>query len=347
MTTEGRLLRTFPGRAVACPASLLSNSHFRNQLATTLRQLNNEAIDICTASTTKAGSQIREERDTTDPALVVDYLMNMLSALGENVDAIPTQNCTRDDVLCSNAKIPWRRAPFWLVLKVTVQRVLVACMDSSDAKRHYKLFMAVLQAHVLALALKARLSSDIVTTIHTKLARRVYKFEKDFGEIPMTSIKATSQEARQFMDENWLRSQTQARRTIPSLPLDDWGNATSLTLSRSRPILTAMVAAMHVQSSSSSFVTSLQTRIAQSPGQLPYLGLHSSSQNKPLVLADFELWVQNHLTAWTRLSLNTSSSSQACNGLADIIEDYWPLALSQYEISPLEMSEALLVIHEL
>lgn len=139
-TTQGRLLRTFPGRAVSCSAELLSNDLFVTQLVAILQKLNLETVGTATASTTKAGSIVPEERETTDPCLVRDLLMTMLSASGKIEEAIKIHKCTRDDVLWRDAKLPWRRSPFWLVLRVAIQRALLTSMNrksSSMLERKY------------------------------------------------------------------------------------------------------------------------------------------------------------------------------------------------------------------
>lgn len=337
----------FPGRAVTCSAALLSDPHFCSQLAGTLVRLNSEAIDICTATTKKAGNIVKEERDTTDPALVVDYLMNVLSVLGEDRETIILKKRTRDDVLWSNAKAPWRRAPIWLVLKIAVQRALMSTMAFDNATKLYKSFMALLIARLLELALDKEMPSELIAIVHAKFAQRVDKFEQTFGGMAFASMVDVSRRANVTLSDRWLAVQKRLDVSLPALPTHSWSDATLLSLANSRPKLKQALSGIPGSQSKFNFTPILESRICQDATELPSLQSRNAGGARSLVLADLELWVRNHLQSWTQQCLHQVISSDICDDLTTLIRDYWSLASSQYSESPLEKSEALLVVHEL
>ena len=85
-----------------------------------------ECLSRLAAHARKAGIEIREARDTTDPAMITQLLM-LLESLGEKVQVEKFQKRVRDDANIevesgTGSTLPFRRHIFWLVLPVAVQR---------------------------------------------------------------------------------------------------------------------------------------------------------------------------------------------------------------------------------
>ena len=98
------------------------------------------------ARSAKAKVSVIEARDTNDPALVTQMLMPLLEAVGSRVEAPRLRKRVRDDVNIQHAEFPWRRLPFWLVLRVESQEIVYSdrktkvseiriCLFSSDVER--------------------------------------------------------------------------------------------------------------------------------------------------------------------------------------------------------------------
>ncbi|KAH9046984.1 hypothetical protein EDB83DRAFT_2317616 [Lactarius deliciosus] len=69
MSTNGKLLCSYPGPAVQVSSEIFANNLFLPELASFLIQMDIEVLDS-TATTTKAGSTVREVRETTHPRYI-------------------------------------------------------------------------------------------------------------------------------------------------------------------------------------------------------------------------------------------------------------------------------------
>ncbi|QUC22017.1 uncharacterized protein UV8b_06258 [Ustilaginoidea virens] len=177
--TKQALCWNFPGRTVAVPLNELKAESFNDTLASFLEQANEFSFDQFAARALKKGKRVVETRDTPNPALISEMLMSLLEAVGRPVQVPSVQKRIRDDVVLS-ALHPWRRSPFWLILRVAVQRMLSnICEDGNDSARiHFKVIMCVVFAQFL------KESSDVlhpekVLMVRSKLCRRLAKLETE------------------------------------------------------------------------------------------------------------------------------------------------------------------------
>ncbi|KAI4721480.1 hypothetical protein E4T48_02363 [Aureobasidium sp. EXF-10727] len=347
MSTQGRLIRTFPGRAVACPSSKFLDASFQSQLQLALRRLATEAPPANYLSTsTKSGVVLHEERDTTHPGFVQDYLMTILSVIGKDHASVTTEKRVRDDILWQKTNQPWRRAPFWLLLKVAVLRTLSANLSPTEACRRYKQLMIEVISRLLQDACKLPVDPNMLSVLHAKLAGRALKFEQAYGGFSDPAVQDVSKQARKVLQEIWSRHVGNSN-TIERLPVTGWANDTSLSLTSSaRQALGQAIAPLFSSKQSSAFVSESPQRIAEESTKLPSFAALRTVKHLLTALTDVELWVERHLHAWTALQLNSGSTS-ACSEIATLIESYWNHASSEYKNSPLDKSNALLVITEL
>ena len=347
MSTQGRLTRTFPGRAVTCPSSKFFDTSFQSQFQLALCRLATEAPPAhYKATATKSGVTLHEERDTTHPGFVNDYLMTVLSVIGADHESLTTSKHVRDDVLWQNVKLPWRRAPFWLLLRVAVLRTLSITLDPAEALQKYKLWMIEVVARLLKHGCDQKIDPGMLSIIHAKLARRVFKFEQACGEIDGSIAQKVSDQARKALEHNW-SLHVDGHDTIRPLPVERWLDDTSLSLpTHVRQSLTQAIAPLAPSKQLSAVALQSPPRIVGDPNKLPSIGSAGPAKYLLTVLFDVELWVEQHLDSWTVLQLAAGSAS-ACSDLAALIENYWRHASSEYSCSPLEKSNALLVIIEL
>ena len=118
MSTKGRLRRCFPASSVSVHIKIFDEEGCRSTLAHTIAKMSHQEVAEMKPKVMKAGDEHIEERDTTDPGLVTDFLVTVLSALGETVQASRIWKNTREEVLWRHARLPWRRSPVWLLVRV-------------------------------------------------------------------------------------------------------------------------------------------------------------------------------------------------------------------------------------
>ncbi|KAH0276074.1 hypothetical protein KCU91_g4106, partial [Aureobasidium melanogenum] len=347
MSTQGRLIRTFPARAIACPSNKFFEASFQSQLQLALRRLATESPpEYYHPTAIKSGTKVFEERDTTHPGFVNDYLMTILSVVGENYASITTEKRVREDILWQKTDQPWRRAPFWLFLRVAVLRTLSMALSPEKARQEYKLLIIKVVAQLLIISCDLSVDPNMLSVVHTKLARRVLKFEQVYGTFADPSTQKASEKACRVLQQLWTHH-TGKQSAIKQLPVTGWVKETSFYLSLSvRQMLDRAIAPLTPSKQLSTFALEASQRTAGVPSKLPSLAAPSNLGSMLTALADVELWVEKHLRDWTASWSNCSATS-VCDELAALIKDYWTLASSEYQGCPLEKSNALLIIAEL
>jgi hypothetical protein len=344
MSTQGRLSRSFPGRAVSIPANTFFDKSFQHELSDRLSRLSQESVSYYEPSSKKAGTNVREERDTTDPGLVLDHLMTMLSALGTNEHVLSIQKSIRDDVVWNDALLPWRRSPFWLLLKVSILRTLLALETPAEAHMKYKQFMIKVMAYLLDLALHSDIAPDLLSVVHVKLARRLVKHKQIYQSIVPQHILDTSEKARKVIDGVWSLECAKSD-VVKKIPTTDWEKATNLKLPQARAALCEAVKRIELSAIPQPFVAPTQPRI--STAKLPSLqNINGGDNARIIVLAEVEAWVEKHLETWTETAMKNPATDSFDN-LVALIVDYWSLTTVEYDCSPLKKSMALLILLEL
>ncbi|KAL8410402.1 hypothetical protein RB596_000187 [Gaeumannomyces avenae] len=180
----------FPGRSCRLAPDNFHKPGFQQCLANFLEQASMESLRTLKAHATKAGQMIAEERDTFDPALVTEMLMSIFEAIGEARQ--PPRllwKHVRDDVNMHNSNRPWRRLPFWLVLRVAARRQLALILGEIKGRFAYKCLMATMFAQLLKDS-AGSLPPDLAITLRAKLCRRMAKLEMDSKEMESSGINA-------------------------------------------------------------------------------------------------------------------------------------------------------------
>ncbi|GFP60077.1 hypothetical protein TASIC1_0015024600 [Trichoderma asperellum] len=204
LAADNALQWDFPGRSVRLSLAEFNDKNLQETLASFLERASMESIHSLQAQARKAGRAVSELRDTSDPALITQMLMAILEAIG-NFAKVPTlRKRVRDDVnLLEAASLPWRRLPFWLVLRVAAHRQLGIALGQSG-RACYKLLMSIFFANLLQDAttfllatVKDRTKSirlineinkpepepepepELIVTLRTKLCRRMVKIDRE------------------------------------------------------------------------------------------------------------------------------------------------------------------------
>ena len=180
LAAKGPLEWDFPGCAVTLPLLTFSIPTFQNELAVFLSQASTESIKRFAARANKAGVSVFESRDTVNPELITSMLMTLLEANGARSFPSLLRKHVRDDVCWSEgAQKPWRRCPFWLVVRVAIQRHLSTLIGDEAGRLQYKLLMCQVLADLLEEGSGKQLDIELLSFLNSKLCRRIAKLEVD------------------------------------------------------------------------------------------------------------------------------------------------------------------------
>ncbi|KAJ4380581.1 hypothetical protein N0V86_003940 [Didymella sp. IMI 355093] len=208
---KGRLIRTFPGLAASIPVIKMKDQSLQHMLADTLAKMSTQAAPGFQPQAYKAGRDHDEDRDTTHPGMVTDYLPHIIAALGETTSVTRITKNTREEVLWSNCKTPWRRSPVWLLVRVTLQ-LLFTRQDSLGpaAESLYKIFMVQLLSLIQERAQNdwQLLGSGPLYVLNAKMLQRLRKLESQsqlhfVKPSWMEAVKACMLKAYKLTDQKW------------------------------------------------------------------------------------------------------------------------------------------------
>ncbi|KAK0642864.1 hypothetical protein B0T16DRAFT_354150 [Cercophora newfieldiana] len=181
LAADGALEWDFPGIAVEVPYSTFVNRDFQASLATFLEQASIETTKPFAGRTSKAGVDIHEYRDTANPTMISSMLMAVLEESGRRVAARKLRKNVRDDVCWRDgARKPWRRSPYWLVLRVAAARYLSLTLGEQLGRFEYKFMMCCCFATFLRdvqIRASPEITVDQLNFLKTKLCRRFAKLE--------------------------------------------------------------------------------------------------------------------------------------------------------------------------
>ncbi|RAL63868.1 hypothetical protein DID88_003511 [Monilinia fructigena] len=229
LAAENALEWDFPGCAVDIPLSTFCQKEFLEELATFLEQASTESIKRFAAKANKAGCLTTEARNTVSCALITQMLMTLLEGNGRRIYPSILKKRIRDDVLWFNAKKPWRRNPFYLVLRVALQRQL--CSMSDSGRTQYKFMRCLAMTQLLEQSFHA-VGIETLSFLKTKLCRRLAKLENDSDKESMVlgvayeqTFKAlrplfirTIQRATNLIEAEWTTFKESNQRPVIPLP---------------------------------------------------------------------------------------------------------------------------------
>ncbi|KAH7012648.1 uncharacterized protein B0I36DRAFT_52815 [Microdochium trichocladiopsis] len=115
---RGRLIRTFPGQAVAVPVYSLLQDDVMGTLVLAISKMSDQDAAFSQPTAKKAGTKIAEVRHSTNPLIVTDYLSSILLTLGSAIEVQAINKKMREEVMYMSTKVPWFRSDTWLVFRV-------------------------------------------------------------------------------------------------------------------------------------------------------------------------------------------------------------------------------------
>ncbi|KAF3000220.1 hypothetical protein E8E13_007207 [Curvularia kusanoi] len=347
---KGRLVRRFPGLAVSIPASKLQEKGLQNMLSRTLAKLSTQAALDFQPVAYKGGQQHVEERDTTHPGMVTEFLMNTIAALGTAATVTQITKNTREEVLWDNCKQPWRRSPMWLLLRVTLQSHFTRQGSEPPATDSmYKVFLVQLLSLMLSYVQLhwKTLGSGPMYAVNAKMLRRLRKLEmlSQLGCVTTAwfdSIQKHMEKAFAFMDEKW---RIEAHHSGADLA--------TVSIKSLRPE-TALDIQLHALDTFLSSIKNRQATLAAfnfCPSH-PYASFtkkdlpqnfRAANDQQYFLLAAVETWVENHLQNWIE---EHKQEQTTCQQLHDFINNYHNSAVAAYSGIPRSMSTMYLTVLE-
>ena len=347
MGAKGRLKRSFPGPSISISKTRLLDSGFCGALTHFLVEADGETPKESVPVTRKAGSSVAEIRDTVHPKLVTEMLTGILRAIGAVVSVRYIHKNTRDEVLWKDARSPWRRSPFWLLLRVALQTTLSRCDESH---RQYKSFMIFHMSRILDLALQASLGSDLLFQMQAKIVGRLIKLDV---EQENSWFRYTRDVLRRTQSKIKLRWDTVTTNADPDGVQRVWSSwsqnlqfDTNLSLCTLRPYLNGMSLQGTSALELSSCPPTSAKRLVQSISELPNKAIVSGADDATLAtwLIDVESWVALFLQDW----MNSQHSCQnAALAVAELMAVYKDNATTQYADNPEDLSLMVLTLMEL
>ncbi|UPK92282.1 hypothetical protein LCI18_003217 [Fusarium solani-melongenae] len=338
----------FPSCAVSVPFHVFNDASFQQNLADFLEQSSSEAFDQFAARAHKGGQSVVEARDCPEPALVNDMLMSLLEGLGNSVTVRQVRKRVRDDCVLDSSETPWRRSPYWLVLRATVGRLLCALSrDERIGRVYYKFIICVVLANLLGECVE-NLHPEMTLILQAKLCRRLAKLESEkqaasdtlrpvyerFFHATEGFFEGIIGRAKREVVTQWENYKASIVRPIPLLPGRAPTNDLSLRLPNSGRILLDLLSQGSVNTNRGVRVDlpSLQEGTISQVNQL-------TAQYTSLILGEPDL---------KRPTKSPSHApQQVCVELSTIMNNYLKRGENAYRDSPLLMSQCLLRLFSL
>ncbi|KAG1853153.1 hypothetical protein DFJ58DRAFT_396412 [Suillus subalutaceus] len=345
MGAKGKLICSYPGPAITVPDTNIDNATFAAELANFLVHMDEDVLDAA-ATRTKAKSTVLEERDTTHPRYITELLTGILRGLGSIADVPRIRKRIGDDVLWDSAKLPWRRSPLWLVIRVALQTTLER---SALGRTTYKSFMLFFMARLTTLAIDHDLSNDILHFMSAKIARRLFKLGSTTSPELSQMVSKVTSDVRSVLEERWGSVQNVQRASPLWAPetlrvLRD----THLSLNTSREYIRQALQNQHSSPKTTSFNPSHHMR-----GTIDnFLDAEASflvaahAAEPYLALADFETAISSGIDDWVA-RVQFQSTDSACVSIEACASAYSSRALKAYKGNPENLSIMLLTLFEL
>ena len=337
-SATGKLLCSYPGPAVQVSPELFSNEYFLQELASFLVQMDVDVLDS-TATAVKAGSTVREVRESAHPKYISELLVGILRGFGQPASVDRITKRIADEVLWKNAYKPWRRSPLWLVIRVALQTSLDGNM--------YKSFMLFFHAHIINLCIPTSFPSETLHVMRVKLARRLSKLGSAVSDDVYQAVYSAANNTEILLQKRWSSFQTIESSSMAWDPEElDTVNDVVITLKHSRPYLINALRSTFRSYSARPFAPSHRQRLANvfSFSQFSDDRLAAAiAEDKRTALADFEFSVERYLESW----VNNQHDEDAVDVIASCIEQYFDAARNIYGDDPEDNSVMILTVMDL
>ncbi|KZF24028.1 hypothetical protein L228DRAFT_218359 [Xylona heveae TC161] len=346
MTTKGRLRRYFPETAVSIPQNTFAVDDFQTALAAMISKMSHQAVVESKPRVRKARQSHAEDRDTTNPCLVTQLLSAILRPHGDLAQVSGLWKNTRDEVVYSAGnRLPWRRSPTWLLLRIVLQLTLARACQGTIGDGLYKRFMVFFISIIIKHALSRELDTETIFIMNAKLARRIRKLDIEETEPWMVVVHETIRQATSRLNERWttvIESQEQ-KLDMSVIVSPDIEKNLDISLPKLDVFIGEVSSRTPLLSGRCFIPTSQILRFPPDnlpcPRQIPTTGCYQL-----LNIAAFEHWVAKNLETWISTHLNDSDT---CSLIKGTLEAYHAVAIQLYGDMPEGLSVMILTILEL
>lgn len=344
MQSHDRLIWRFPGQTISFGSHLLEDKYFTDELATMLHQMSNEHVESSMPTTKKAKSIVLEERETAHPRLVTEALIPMLCAWGGPCKGLEVIKHVRDDVNWDRSRLPWRRSPFWLVLRVSMQVLLSHIFPKDQARYQYKNFMAFFMARICTNIVHEHAGADVRMIAAVKTARRLSKLGDQALSYVAEAVQSAVAATRAGLDSSWSEFRTQQLLSIPKLSQHATDDDCILSLTNSREYLHAVTRGQTEKSRLPELDLEAGPRLKFKADGLPRLHRSTDTVLNLVLLTDFETWVMEGLHSWTKSREGTPAD---CDSLLVEFRAYLDFAREAYAENSRALSVMILAVLEI
>lgn len=220
---------------------------------------------------------ISEVRDVTNPALVSQMLMPLMETLGGPLHVPKLRKRVRDDVIIDadsekGTIPPFRRHPFWLILRVAVERQLCFLLGDIDGRACYKFIVCIVLAQLLQESV-GKIRPESALLLRDKLSRRLAKLEQERSQQQFdTSIydllfggtsswfKTVIEAVTGQVEAAWSNFKSKTKRRVERLPRNAPLRDLHMSLPNSGRYLDALLQLPPVQQSLGATAQSLQIK---------------------------------------------------------------------------------------
>ncbi|KAG9310853.1 hypothetical protein JVU11DRAFT_8708 [Chiua virens] len=343
MTTQGKLICSYPGPAIQVLNNVFDDSDFLSELANFLVHMNDDVLDAA-ATTRKAQSTVLETRDTTHPRYITELLTGILRSVGRPAEIVRISKRVGDDVTWNNSKLPWRRSPLWLLIRVAIQTSLDR---SSVGYNTYKEFMLFFMCCLAKEKICASLPNDFIQSMSSKISRRLKKLGSSAPDWLSKIVLQTCMSLRSILNDRWRLVQAVQRASPFWNPSQlNFTHDIQLSLSSSGDHIQKALASVGVKSDGTPFEPQHCRRgtlddFLSSSGDF----FEAAYRSEPYVtLFDVERAVEQGIDGWVDL---VTDNNKACVNLEILANKYSSSAVKTYAKNPELLSVMLLTTVEL
>ena len=339
MSTNGKLLCSYPGPAIEIASDIFLKECFLQELSSFLIHMDIDVLDSA-AMAFKAGSTVREVRESAHPRYISELLVGILRGFGQPASVDRITKRIGDEVLWKDAYKPWRRLPLWLVIRVALQ--------TSLDRDIYKRFILFFHAHVLQICMQRGFPSETLHVMRVKMARRLSKLGCTVSDEVYQTVYDAAEETETLLLKRWSSYQATQSVSPPNHPEQlDIIRDTAITLKHSRQYLINALCSTSHSYSQKNFKPSHPLRLVDTvdfsrlSGDVLTLAIASDRRT---ALADFELSVERYLDSWV---VSHQHDNNAPDVIASCIEKYYASAREIYNSSSEDNSVMILTVMDL
>jgi hypothetical protein len=340
MSTEGKLLCSYPGPAIQVPMDTFTNESFLRELSAFLVQMDADDLDSA-ATASKAGSVVHEVRESAHPRYISELLVGILRGFGQSAVVDRITKRIGDEVLWDDAYTPWRRSPLWLILRISLQ-------TSLRVSNMYKTFILFFHAHLLRHSLRKNLPSELLYAMTAKVARRLSKLHLAVSHHVYDFVHNTAKATEALLQQRWTDFQAITSLSPPWFPgAFNPGADVAISLDVAYSHLENMINSTFWTHSEIRFTPSDTMRLNNTSNFKLFAEdrlAEAIATDGRIALADFELSVEKYLGSWTTASLHENGSPEV---IASCIKQYLSGVQDLYRTNAEDNSIMILTILDL